>query len=443
MDKPKLLLIDDNEAFLELFTTLPETDGFDIITLTSGVKALEILAQETVDLVISDIEMPEMSGLELFNELQEKHPQIPVIMITAFGSTEEAVQAVRKGAFHYFEKLLNDKLPLFWTAVREAVAKGKMLREIELLRKQSRWGEKSATNIIGESTAMQEVKTSIQTVAAMPATVLITGETGTGKDLVARSIHEQSPRKASPFFAFACGEFATGVLESELFGHERGAFTGAVELRKGLFELANQGTVFMDEVSDAPAELQAKLLRVLESGSFTRVGGNTSVSSDFRVIAATNHNLEKDVESGRFRKDLFYRINVYEIKLPPLRHRREDIPLLAEFYLKRLSMDYGRSIDRFSGDALASLCEYDWPGNVRELINVIERAVIICSDPIVTTRHLPFSTRTERELSGLNLKEMEKLYIRLALDQTNGNKTKAAEILGISRKTLIEKVKRL
>ncbi|MGD8771343.1 MAG: sigma-54 dependent transcriptional regulator [Desulfobacterales bacterium] len=283
---------------------------------------------------------------------------------------------------------------------------------------------------------------SIKEVAPLPVTVLISGETGTGKELVARSIHELSDRKSRPFFAVGCNEFSPGVLESELFGHEKGAFTGAVEQKKGLFEVAHESTLFLDEIADASSMFQAKLLRVLESKRFSRVGGTIPLTSDFRIITATNRDIQADVASGRFRQDLFFRINVYEIKIPPLRHRKEDISLIADFYVKRFCQVYHRSITGLSENALASMIMYDWPGNVRELINVMERAVITCRESMITTRHLPFDTRALEDISDLNLKELEKFYIELALKRTSKNKTRAAELLGISRKTLIDKVKK-
>jgi len=442
MEKPKILIVDDNEAFLELFLCLPQTGDFHITPATSAKHAVKILSSEPVDLIISDIQMPEMTGIQLFTTVQDLYPDIPVILITAFGSMEEAIRAVKNGAFHYFEKPIDDKLDLFWTTVREAVAKREMLKKIALLQKEKAFALKTPAPVIGRSKEIKQVVQSIKEVAPLPVTVLISGETGTGKELVARSIYELSDRKSKPFFAVSCNEFSPGVLESELFGHEKGAFTGAVEQKKGLFEVAHQGTLFLDEIADASSRFQAKLLRVLELKRFTRVGGTLSLSSDFRIITATNRDIQADVAAGRFRQDLFFRINVYEIKIPPLRHRKEDIPLIADFYVKRFGQVYGRSITGLSDSALASMMMYDWPGNVRELINVMERAVITCSESMITTRHLPFDTRAVADIFDLNLKDLEKFYIELALKRTSQNKTRAAELLGISRKTLIDKVKK-
>jgi DNA-binding NtrC family response regulator len=442
MEKPKILIVDDNEAFLELFLCLPQTVDFHITPATSAKHAVKILSSEPVDLVISDVQMPEMTGIQLFTTVQDLYPDIPVILITAFGSTEEAVRAVKKGAFHYFEKPIDDKLDLFWTAVREAAAKREMAKKIALLQKEKAFALKAAPPVIGLSKEIKKVVHSIKEAASLPVTVLISGETGTGKELVAGSIHELSDRKSRPFFAVGCNEYSSGVLESELFGHEKGAFTGAVEQKKGLFEIAHQSTLFLDEIGDASSTFQAKLLRVLESKQFTRVGGTIPLVSDFRIITATNRDIQADVAAGLFRQDLFFRINVYEIKIPPLRHRKEDIPLIADFYVKRFCRVYNRSITGLSESALESLMIYNWPGNVRELINVMERAVITCSESMITTRHLPFDTRAVEDISDLNLKELEKFYIELALKRTSQNKTRAADLLGISRKTLIDKVKK-
>jgi len=442
MNKPRILLIDDNEAFLKLFMALPETDDFEIAPLTSAEKALEILSMESVDLIISDIKMPGMTGTVLFETVQDLYPDIPVILITAFGSAEKAIQAIKQGAFHYFEKPLNDNLELFWTTVREALAKREMLKEIASLRKQKSLRIQTPDPIIGRSKEIKKVLHSVKEVAGLPATVLICGETGTGKELVARAVHGMSARKNKPFFPVNCNEFAPGVLESELFGHEKGAFTGATGRNIGLFEIAHQGTLFLDEISTALPLLQAKLLRVLETKNFTRVGGTLPIYSDFRLITATNRDIEIEVAKGRFRQDLFFRLNVYRIDVPPLRNRREDIPLIADYYLNQLRQAYDRPIDDLSERALISLVEYDWPGNVRELINVIERAVITCKESIITTRCLPFNTEAFSSVSSLNLNEMEKMYIGFALRQTNNNKTNAAQLLGINRKTLIAKVKK-
>ena len=441
MKKPKILMIDDNEIFLELFLCQPEAQEFEIITFTSAEKALEFLGREFADLIVSDIQMPGMSGTELFEHAQDRHPDIPFIFVTAYGSSEMAIQAVKKGAFHYFEKPIDNKLDLFWSTVREAVDKRRRLEEIETLRKEKSLRLNTSALIIGRSKGMKTVFQSVREVADLPVTVLVYGETGTGKELVARAIHETGQRRDKAFFAVNCNEFSPGVLESELFGHERGAFTGAVGQKKGLFEIADNGTLFLDEISNAPAALQSKLLRVLETHSFSRVGGTSTISSNFRIVAATNTRLESEVTKGRFRQDLLYRLNVFPIEIPPLRERKEDIPLLAQYYFNRFNQTYRRSLEGISEKAMLSLGVYDWPGNVRELVNVMERAVITCSGNMITTKNLPFDAGEGLNLSNFNLKEMEKFFIGLALQKSNFNKTHASGLLGISRKTLIEKVK--
>jgi len=439
----RVLLVDDDESFLELFAPQFAAHDLEVLPVSSPRRALDLLDQEPFDLLVSDVQMPELSGTELFRSVQDRHPDIPVILITAFGSTEDAIQTVKQGAFHYFEKPLFDKLELFWTTMREALAKRRMLKELDQLSRERALQAARPISIIGESPTIQRVRDQITEVAELPVTVLISGETGTGKELVAQAIHNLSDRREKPYFEINCTRFAPGVLESELFGHEKGAFTGAVARRKGYLELAHQGTILLDEVGEASFPFQAKLLRVLETKTFMRVGGTAKITSDFRILAATNRNLEERVAAGRFRKDLLYRLNLYTIDLPPLRNRKEDIPLIADFYLKQLSKSYRRAITEISGGAMLSLMEYDWPGNVRELVNVIERAVITCRGETITTAHLPFALVESgfAEIPDLNLKDAERCFIVLALKRTQNNKTRAAELLGMNRKTLLEKMR--
>ncbi len=442
MEKPRILLVDDNESFIELFLCLPETEAFDIASFTSAAAALDFLAKNSVDLVIADVQMPEMNGEEMLLAVQDINPDVPFILITAYGTLEQAVNAIHHGAYHYFEKPIDDKLELFWLTVREALEKRQRLKELEVLRREKSLRPFAFSTMIGQTPGMQKVFQAMNDVAALPVTVLIYGETGTGKELVARAIHQLSDRRENGFFSINCNAFAPGLLESELFGHEKGAFTGADSQKKGLFEIADRGTLFLDEVSNAPPDFQAKLLRVLETHEFTRVGGVKTIKSDFRVLVATNIGLEALVEAGGFRKDLLYRLNSYTIEVPPLRERKSDVPLLAKHYLDRFCRAYNRQIEGISGAALAALGVYDWPGNVRELVNVMERAVITCKESMITTGHLPFADAAFDNISHLNLKEMEKYLIGLALQKEGFNKTRAAEHLGISRKTLIEKVKK-
>ncbi len=438
---PTILLIDDDEEFLELFGPMAAEHETEVITMKSPKKAIETVMKKGVDVVVSDIMMPEMSGLELFQKLQAACPDVPVILITAFGSTEQAIQAVKQGAFHYFEKPIFDKKDLFWTAVREAVAKREMQMEISTLQREKILQNRASVPIVGKSAGIRKVLRSIKEVASLPVTVLIRGETGTGKELVARAIHEASDRRDKPFIAVSCSELSSGVLESELFGHEKGAFSGATGSRKGLFEVVHGGTFFLDEISEASPALQSKLLRVVETKSFLRVGGTSTINSDFRLLVATNKNLEEEVIAGRFRHDLFYRLNIYVIDVPPLRRRKDDIPALADFYIKRFSEMFHRPISGISGNAMLALRQYHWPGNVRELVNVLERAVITCKEGKITIQNLPFTSEDYEDDSDLNLKNAERSFIEIALKQTRNNKTKAAKLLGIARKTLIEKIK--
>jgi DNA-binding NtrC family response regulator len=441
MHRPRIMLIDDDEGFLGLFSSLASAQDLDMVPLASGDKALELMSQDPVDVIISDIQMPGMSGTELFRTVQDLYPDVPVILITAYGSTEEAIRAVRQGAFHYFEKPINDKLDLLWTTVREALNKRENLKELASFRRERSFQKKTPVTIIGQSEGIKELIRSIEEVAGLSVTVLISGETGTGKELVARAIHNLSGRRDKPFLAVNCNEFAPGVLESELFGHEKGAFTSAVDRKIGLFEVAHKGTLFLDEISESPLFFQSKLLRTVENRTFMRVGGTSPIYSDFRLLVSSNRDLEAEIAAGRFRQDLFYRLNVYTIDLQPLRNRKEDIPLLADFYFNRFSKEYGREIEGISTNAMLSLREYDWPGNVRELINIVERAVITCRGSMITTKDLPFGPGGYEKISDLNLRDMEKFLVALALSRTQKNKTRAAELLGITRKTLAEKVK--
>jgi len=442
-----VLLIDDNEVFLKQFPPVVAASGnIEVIALNSPRRAFEVLEARPIDLIISDIQMPGMSGLEFFSRVQELYPEIPVIFITAYGSTAQAVNLVRQGAFHYFEKPIVDRIDIFQATVREALAKRRMLNEISLLHKEKFLAKTPAVTIIGESKGIKAVLDSVREIAELPVTVLITGETGTGKELIARAIHDLSSREDSSFLAVNCGAFAEGVLESELFGHEKGSFTGAIARKRGLFELADQGTLFLDEIGEASRTLQTKLLRVLETKTVTRVGGTTPISSDFRIIVATNHDLGEEVASGRFRQDLFYRLNVYPIHIPPLRERRDDIPLLAEYYLSKFKRRYNRPVTDMSAEAILLLMDYDWPGNVRELINIVERAVITCKMPHLKPADIDLAQgRSEWNHGGegccLSLEDGERILIRMALKRSEGNKTGAAEMLGINRKTLAQKMK--
>jgi len=442
--RPKILFVDDNADFQQNFIPLlTEGEDFDVLPSTSGRQALELLETESVAVIVSDIRMPEMSGIELLQRILELGLNTPVIFVTAYGSIEQAIELVKQGAFHYFEKPVIKKLDLFKATIRQALAKGSMLKELTTFRREKSLQMRTQASIIGQSGKIGRILKSIEEVASTSVNVLIYGETGTGKDLVARMVHEMSGRRDKPFLPMSCTELAEGVLESELFGHERGAFTGAVSRQEGLLELADGATLFLDEISEASQALQSKLLRVVENKAFFRVGGRTQISSDFRLITATNRNLDECVAAGRFRQDLLYRLNTFVIELPPLRERKEDIPLLVEYYLDKFRKKYQCHITDISTDAMLFLMRYDWPGNIRELVNVVERAVITCRNSLITLGHLPFQCQAEesRDPSELNLRNLEKVVIGMALRRTAGNKARAAELLGINRKTLAEKLK--
>jgi len=442
--KPKILFVEDNEGFQRSFVPLLTEGGdFEVLTALSARQALELLEIESVDVIVSDIQMPEMSGIEFYQELLKLGIEAPIIFVTGYGSVEQAIELVKQGAFHYFEKPLVNKLAILKSTLRQALAKGSMLKELATFRKEKSLRKRSQASIIGQSNKIGKILQSIEEVASTSVNVLIYGETGTGKDLVARMIHDLSEREDRPFFPISCTELAEGILESELFGHERGAFTGAVARQEGLLELADKSTLFLDEISEASQALQSKLLRVVESKVFFRVGGRTQISSDFRLVTATNRNLEECVAAGQFRRDLFYRLNTYRIDLPPLRKRKTDIPLLVEYYLHKFSRKYQRPITDISADAMLFLTEYDWPGNIRELVSIIERAVITCRSKLITLDHFPFQLdpKDDHEPSDLNLKSVEKFVIQMAMKRTEDNRVKAAELLGINRNTLAEKLR--
>ncbi len=444
-EKPIVLLVDDNEIFLTQFASLlEEGQEFAVVAVSSAAKALDLINMSNkVDVVISDVQMPDMDGVELFRKIQDAHPDVPVIFITAFASVHDAAELVRKGAFHYFEKPIVDRMDLFQAVIREAIEKRGRTLELAALRRERALNAMSLVPIIGGAPAMLQAIQSMREAAEVGVTILINGETGTGKELFARSIHALGDRSDKTFFAVNCAEFAEGVLESELFGHEKGSFTGAHQSRRGLFELVHGGTLFLDEISEASNALQAKLLRVIETKTFTRVGGTSPVISDFRLITATNRNLHQMVADGQFRQDLLYRLKVFVLDIPPLRARKDDIPMLAEFYLEKFKRAYRRNVQGISMEAFLFLREYEWPGNVRELVNMIESAVITCQSEFITTRDLAIQLDMGSyvEEPHINLKGTERFVIFMALKRSKGNRMRAAELLGINRKTLADKIK--
>ncbi len=448
-----ILIVDDEKNYLLVLSAVLEEEGYEVLTTASGLEALEIQKASDVDLVLTDMKMPGMDGIELLEQIKTRDPELPVIMMTAHGTVDKAVEAMQKGAYSYILKPFdNERLTLY---VKKAIATYEVVRENRRLRSavesQYQFG-----NIIGKSKPMRDVFEIIQKVAPSNATVLIEGESGTGKELVAKSIHFNSPRRDNAFVAVNCSALAESLLESELFGHERGAFTGAVSSKKGRFELAHGGTLFLDEIGELSANLQVKLLRVLQEKTFERVGGVRLIAVDIRVIAATNKNLDLEMRAGRFREDLFYRLNVVHIAIPPLRDRQEDIRMLVNHFLQKYAAErksavpvrgLAQEVDRLFYD-------YSWPGNVRELENVIERVMILCPNEIITDNDLPrgfkSSLHNALHLDGIpanaklyeTLEMVEKTMIQRALKMAANVQSHAAAILGIGKSGLNQKIKK-
>jgi two-component system response regulator PilR (NtrC family) len=451
--KPRILIADDEPSLRDMLRIVLRRDGFDVLLAANGAEAIATLEKERVDLLLSDIRMPDVGGVDVLRAAKTLNRDIIAIMMTAFASTDSAVEAMRLGAVDYFTKPFNmDELRL---KVRQHV-EAQRLKQENVLLKRALNSTHEFCNIIGRSEAMLAVFKMIETIAKTNSTVLVTGESGTGKDLVARAVHYNSLRREHPFVALNCGALPETLLESELFGHMRGAFTGADANKKGLIEVAERGTIFLDEIGEMSPTMQVKLLRVLQDRRFRRLGGTEEVKADIRVVAATNQDLEKMVGENRFREDLYYRINVIHLHLPPLRERREDVVLLAEHFLAKYSEGIEKPVRSISREALEVLSAHDWPGNVRELENAIERAVALEQTPVVLPESLPANVRgrSSRRAGGADapvepqsgampeLKEgfdLEALgeefyrhYISLALERADGVQTKAAEMLGMS-----------
>ncbi|HEX8072911.1 MAG TPA: sigma-54 dependent transcriptional regulator [Pyrinomonadaceae bacterium] len=449
MTQGRILVVDDDPMLLDTLREVLAAGGYDAQAAPDGMAALARLREARPDVVVTDVKMPGLDGFALLREVHGRHPELPVILLTGQGSVEMALRAVREeGAYHFLEKPVDNELLL--EVVRRAQAHGAQGREREQLHAQLR--ERGAFRaLIGNSEPMRRVYTLIEQVAPSSASVLITGESGTGKELVARTIHDLSPRRVHEFVAINCSAIPETLMESELFGHERGAFTGAAMRRAGCFELANGGTLLLDEIAEMPALLQAKLLRVLEERTVRRLGGMQEIPIDVRVLAATNREPHEAVRSGILREDLLYRLNVITIELPPLRRRKEDLPLLAQYLITHLAERHDRPARHLSPAALDVLKSHHWPGNVRELRNVIERAVIICSGDTIERHHIaPYPldqrarARSEDTITlpvGTPIFEVERQMILRTLQKTDNNKTRAAELLQISLKTLHNKLR--
>ena len=448
-----ILIVDDEKNYPLILSAVLEEEGYETLTANSGKNALDTLSHADVDLIITDMKMPEMDGIALLEHIKLIDPDIPVLIITAHGTVDKAVEAMEKGAYTYILKPFeNEGLVIY---VKKAMATYRVIKENRRLRTAVE-AHYNFGNIIGKSKKMEEVFEKIKKVAPTPATVLIEGESGTGKELVAKSIHFNSPRQNQPFIAVNCSALSETLLESELFGHEKGAFTGALSMKKGRFERADGGTLFLDEIGELSANLQIKLLRVLQEKVIERVGGTKLIPIDFRLIAATNKTLLEEVSDGRFRKDLYYRLNVVNIHLPPLRERQEDIRLLVDHFIGKYAHERHSEIQvvDIKQETERLFYEYEWPGNIRELENVIERAMILCPGKSIHTtdlpRHFQETTSPFIDLKGIpttaklseTLQMIEKKMIQRALLLSNNVQSHAAKILGIGKSGLNQKIKK-
>jgi len=440
----RVLIVDDDAETLDLLREIVAKEGYRVETAENGQAALGKIEHERPDVVITDIHMPGMDGLALLNELKTRVPDTLVILLTAYGSLKTTVDAIKAGAFDYLSKpFIVDEIRL---VVRRALEHKRVLSENQSLREQLQ-DRYRFDNLVGSSPGMVSVYKMIARVAQTDSTVLLQGESGTGKELVARAIHANSPRRTGPFVTVDSGALTESLLESELFGHERGAFTGAIATKKGLLEKAHMGTCFFDEMANISPTLQSKLLRVLQEREVRRVGGSGTMTVDVRMIAATNKDLKPLVESGSFREDLYYRLNVVTITIPPLRERVEDIPLLAQFFVQRYGAQKEKPVTGISDEAMDLLVKYSWPGNVRELEHVIERAIVLSPHTTILPHDLPESIRTAATQTPVHsgwmtIDALEKDYILRVLDAHQRDIGRAAEILGIHRKTLLRKLRR-
>ncbi len=439
-----ILIVEDDPTVGESLRQLLKRKGHEILLASNGKEALQLFRHKIVDLMITDVVMPKMDGIELLEAVKGLRPETEVIVISAQGTIEKAVQAMKLGAFDFIEKPINPKV--ISLLMERALEKQTLILQNRDLR--SRLEDKfHFKNIIGRSEKMVKIFELIHHIAPYDSSVLIIGESGTGKELIANAIHYNSPRTSMPFIKVSCASLSEGIIESELFGHERGAFTGAIASRKGRFELAHQGTLFLDEVEDIPPATQIKLLRVLQEGEFERVGGNKTIRVNIRIIAASNRDLQEEVRKGMFREDLYYRLNVVNIKLPPLRDRRDDIPFLVNFFIEKNKKKYNMKVKGISQKAMNLLSDYEWTGNVREMENMIESILVINSPEVVDVQHLPQEIRDFRERPevipikiGTPLAEVEKEMLIQTLRATKGNKRKAAQLLGINVRTIHRKM---
>jgi DNA-binding NtrC family response regulator len=452
----RFLAVDDDADLLGLLAHHIRGAGHEVETLEDSFKARDRLREEDYDLLLTDLEMPEISGIDLLQVSREIDPSIPVVLLTGHATVETAVEAMKGGAFDYLKKPFPP--PDLLVVIERGLKHGELERENRRLRRELR-DKYRFENLVGNSPAMQPVFRLVERVGPTSSTVLILGESGTGKELIARALHETSPRAHRRFVSINCSSLQDTLLESELFGHERGAFTGAVSRKKGLFEVANGGTIFLDEIADTSPTLQAELLRVLQEGEMRRVGGTEDIHVDVRVLTATNRDLKERIRKGHFREDLYYRLNVVSLPLPPLRDRMEDLALLAEHFIRKKSVARDRT-PKIAPEARALLQSYDWPGNIRELENAIERAIVLCDGDTIQAADLPTevagspgdtrgakrdfrhgSIQFDERGEPRSLAELEKIQIRTVLETTGGHRERASQILGITRRTLYQKIK--
>ena len=432
----KILVVDDQKYVRMTIARFLEVERMIPIFAENGLSAKRILENEIVSAVVTDLDMPGMNGLELLKWIQEQGPAVPVIMISAVGDIGDAVEAMKLGARDYIVKPFNPE---------ELVIRVRRIIENQQLKEQVELGKRNLAHLkdwVGESPGILQVKALVEKIASTPSTVLIMGDSGTGKEVVARSIHERSPRARDPFIAINIGGVPENLLEAELFGYEKGAFTGAGSRKIGMFEHASSGTLFLDEIGEMPIHLQVKLLRVIQERKIQRLGGTQSIPINARILAATNKNLEERIQQGKFREDLYYRLNVIQVRLPPLRERQEDVPLLAGYFIKKFNGVMGKAIQGIESEALRALQGYEFPGNVRELENIIERAVILAHTDHITLRELEIVPTSSNPVARRGtLDEIQKLAILDALRRWDGNRTRAAQELGINRRTIQNKIK--
>ncbi|MDH4211796.1 MAG: sigma-54 dependent transcriptional regulator [candidate division WOR-3 bacterium] len=433
-----ILIVDDEESQRNLLAGFLGKEGHNVRTASSGKEAIDIISESGFDLAIMDLKMPELDGIETMRRMKEIDPETYYVILTGYGTVESAVQAMKQGAYDYLNKPVNlDELELIIERIHGEL---NIHQELEILRAEID-GKFQSDAFIAESPKMREVLSVISRVARSDSNVLLLGESGTGKDMVARMIHNASLRSNGRFIAISCAALPETLLESELFGYERGAFSGAEKRRIGKFELAHRGTIFLDEIGEIPVSTQVKLLRVLQEFSFERLGGNTSIKVDVRLVTATNQDLKKKITDGSFREDLFYRLNVITITLPPLRERKEDIKLLAEHFVEKFSKKCASDIKGVSKNALDKMMRYEWPGNVRELENVMERAVVLCRGSYIGSGDIPLeSSMTQKDTGRASLSDVEQEHIVATLTQTGWNLSAAAARLGIHRNTLRSKM---